>query len=89
MPYRAILFEVAGLIALWSVTSDIRNGAATARTWTIYFNENPLGFLLVVLVKTGFVFLAVAVLLHSFGMVGDPIAALQQALPFLARQKVH
>jgi hypothetical protein len=79
-----IATEIAGLIALWSVASDLRTGkAATSKAWTVDFAHNRIGFCLLVAFKIAFVAFAAAMLLHAFGMVGDPVAALKQAAPFL------
>lgn len=60
-----IATEIAGLIALWSVASDLRTGkAATSKTWTVDFAHNRIGFCLLVAFKVAFVAFAAAMLLR-------------------------
>ncbi len=81
------VFAIAGLVALWSVASDIRSGkaATTKPAWTIDRQENPGGFWFTVLCKAAFVGFAIALLLHALGLIGDPVAWIRQTFPFLAR----
>lgn len=82
-----VAIEIAGLIALWTVVNDLRTGkAATTKTWTVDFAHNPVGFCLLVAFKIAFVAFAAAMLLHALGLIGDPVAALKQALPFFFRR---
>lgn len=82
-----VAIEIAGLIALWSVVNDLRTRkAATSKAWTVDFAHNRIGFCLLVAFKIAFVAFAGAMLLHALGLIGDPVAALKQALPFFGRR---
>jgi len=81
-----VAIEIAGLIALWSVANDLRTGkAATSKAWTVDLADNRTGYLLLVACKIGFVSFAAAKLLHAVGLIGDPVAALKLAWPFLGQ----
>lgn len=81
---RALFFEVMGLYSAWSIVQDIKAGASTNRGMTIEAKDNPGGFYLIQFVKTCFVCFAIAVLLNTLGLIGDPYIWLKQNLPFLA-----
>jgi hypothetical protein len=82
-----VAIEIAGLIALWSIANDLRSRkAATSKAWTVDFAHNRIGFCLLVAFKIAFIAFAAAMLLHALGLIGDPVAALQQALPFFGRR---
>jgi hypothetical protein len=82
-----VAIEIAGLIALWSVASDLRTRkAATSKAWTVDFAHNRIGFCLLVAFKVAFVAFAAAMLLHALGLIGNPVAALKQAMPFFGRR---
>jgi hypothetical protein len=76
-------FEIIGLWSLWSMIGDLRTGNTTNRNMTIDVKENPGGFYLVMACKAAFVCFAVAVLLNSLGLIGDPFVWMRQNLPFL------
>ena len=83
-PFVATIFGILGLIALRAIRNNIRSGTATSRGWTCTIYANPIRFCLIVSTRAAFVGLAFAEILHAFGLVGDPIANLKHALPFLA-----
>jgi len=60
------------------------SGTASSRGWTCNIDDNPIGFCLIVSGKAVVVGLAIAEILHAFGFVGDPIAHIKHARPFLA-----
>jgi len=59
------------------------------RGWTCTVDDNPVGFCLIVAMKGALVGCAIAEILHAFGLAGDPVAQIQQALPFLASGRVQ
>jgi hypothetical protein len=82
-----VAIEIAGLIALWSIANDLRSRkAATSKAWTVDFAHNRIGFCLLVAFKIAFIAFAAAMLLHALGLIGEPVAALKQALPFFGRR---
>jgi hypothetical protein len=82
-PFIATVFGIIGLFAIWGIQKDITTGTATSRGWTCTIDDNPFGFCLIVCTKAAFVGLAVAEILHACGLVGDPVANIKHALPFL------
>jgi len=82
-PFVATIFGILGLIALRAIRNNIRSGTATSRGWTCTIYANPIRFCLIVSTRAAFVGLAFAEILHAFGLVGDPIANIKHALPFL------
>jgi hypothetical protein len=74
-----------GLYSLWGVLNELRTGVAVGRNSksTIDVRENPGGFYLLVFVKAAFVCFATAVVLHGFGLIGDPLVWMRHYLPFL------
>ena len=82
MLYTA-LFEAFGVVALWTMVTDIRAGSTTNRGTTIDARENPGGFYLVMFAKGAFACFAAAMLLHSLGLIGDPVTWIHQTFPFL------
>ena len=83
--FTATVFGILGLIALWAIRNNIRSGTARSQGWTCNIDDNPIGFCLIVSMKAAFVALAIAEILHAFGLVGDPFVNIKHALPFLAQ----
>jgi hypothetical protein len=80
----AIIFGILGLMAIWGIQRDISSGSATGRGWTCTIDDNPIGFCLIVSVKVFVIGLAIAEILHAFGL-ADPIVHIKRMLPaFLA-----
>lgn len=77
------LFEALGAVALWTMVTDIRAGSTTNRGMTINVRENPGGFYLVMFAKGAFACFAAATLLHTLGLIGDPVAWVHETFPFL------
>jgi hypothetical protein len=77
----AIVFGILGQMAIWGIQRDIRSGSATSRGWTCTIDDNPIGFCLIVSVKVFVIGLAIAEILHAFGLAGDPIVRFKQMLP--------
>jgi hypothetical protein len=85
----AAVFGLLGLAAIYGIRKDIISGSATSRGWTCTIDDNPVGFCLIVAMKGALVGCAIAEILHAFGLAGDPVAQIQQALPFLASGRVQ
>jgi hypothetical protein len=79
--YIALIFGIFGLIAAYTIQNDIKRGV-TWDQWTFALDQNPIMFSVAILGKASIVVLAIAEILHAFGLVGDPIAALRAILPF-------
>jgi hypothetical protein len=79
----AIIFGIIGLLAIWGIRQNIRSGSATSRGWTCTIDDNPIGFCLIVSVKVFVIGLAIAEILHAFGLAGDPILHIKHMLPAL------
>jgi hypothetical protein len=82
MLYTAV-FEALGAVALWTMVTDIRAGSTTNRGWTIEAKENPGGFYFLMFAKGAMGCFAGAILLHSLGLIGDPVIWIHQTFPFL------
>jgi hypothetical protein len=82
-------FLFMGLYSLASLLSDLKTGVAAGRNRNVDVREYPGWFYLLVLTKTAFAGFAFAVVLHAFGLIGDPMVWTRQTLPFLMpRQRV-
>lgn len=77
------LFLCAGLYSMASLVNDLRTGIALSRNNTVDVREYPGWFYLLIFTKTVFISFALAVVLHAFGLIGDPFAWVRQTLPFL------
>lgn len=77
------LFEALGAVALWTMVTDIRAGSTTNRGMTIDAKENPGGFYLVMFAKGALACFAATTLLHSLGLIGDPVTWIHETFPFL------
>jgi hypothetical protein len=71
------------LYSLASLVSDLRTGVASSRNRSVDVREYPGWFYLLAFTKTAFISFAFAVVLHAFGLIGDPFAWMRQTLPFL------
>jgi hypothetical protein len=81
--YNAIAFAFIALAALWGIHGNNRSGTASSRGWACAIDDNPIGFCLIVSTKAAIFGFSIAEILHSFGLVGDPIASIRHALPWL------
>jgi hypothetical protein len=64
---------------------QLRTGTTTSAGMKFAFDDNPIGFCLVIAMKAGFVGFAVAEIFHAAGVVSDPMVSIQKTLPFLPR----
>jgi hypothetical protein len=76
-------FLILGLAAIWGIGKNITTGTASSRGWTCTIDDNPIGFCLIVSMKGAMVGFAIAEILFALGLMGDPLARIKQALPFL------
>jgi hypothetical protein len=72
-----------GLYSLASLVGDLRTGVAASRNRNVDVREYPGWFYLLVFTKKAFISFACAVVLHAFGLIGDPFVWMRQTLPFL------
>jgi len=87
--FIAAVFGLLGLAAIYGIRKDISSGSATSRGWTCTIDDNPVGFCLIVAMKGALIGFAIAEILYACGLVSDPIARIQHALPFLASGRVQ
>ena len=86
--FIALVFGFLGVMAAWGICNALKTGAASSISgWAFQLDKNPVGFSLIVAMKGCFVIFGIAEILYAFGLVGDPFKAIQDALPFLARQR--
>ena len=76
-------FLIVGLYSAWAMVNDLQTGIAKTRSGTVDVREFPGWFYLLIFVKAVFVCLSTAVVLHAFGLIGDPFVWMRQNLPFL------
>jgi hypothetical protein len=80
---NAAVFLILGLAAIRGIGKNITTGTASSRGWTCTIDDNPIGFCLIVSMKGAMVGFAIAEILYGLGLIGDPIAQIRHALPFL------
>lgn len=83
MPYWVIATGAGfyGVLAARRVVLDLRRGISSSYVHTYYCDEEPIGYTLCLLSWIGIVVLCSAIVLHAFGLVGEPITAINAALP--------
>lgn len=81
--FIATVFGLLGLAAIYGIRKNIISGTATSRGWTCTIDDNPVGFCLIVAMKGALVCFAIAEILFAFGLAGDPVAQIRDALPWL------
>ena len=75
---------VLGCIAVLSVPTlvrGLRDGVASSFVREYHLDENPVGYSLCIMGEIGIIALGAAAVLHAFGIVGNPFAAIQSLLP--------
>ena len=68
------LFAPFIVFACWSLVEAWRTGKIKSRGWTFQATESPIGFWLVALCHLGILVFGLALALHAFGLIGDPIS---------------
>lgn len=60
---------------------SLRDGVASSFVRTYHVDEEPIGYGLCILGEIGIVLLGAAMVLHAFGFIGNPLAAIDSVLP--------
>jgi hypothetical protein len=68
-----ILFAPFTVIACWSLVGAWRTGKIRSRGWTFQADKSPIGFWLVAVCHFGILVFSLALALHAFGLIGDPV----------------
>ena len=79
--FVAVIFGCFAALAVGSIARAIRNGVASSFVRQYQIDENPAGYLLCLLSDAGIVVLGTAVVLYAFGLIGNPIDAINQFVP--------
>jgi hypothetical protein len=84
MQYTSLaIFASMAVIAAWSILNDLSTGVARDELYRFSLDTNPLGFVAIIGGKMFVIVFAIAMILHAFGLAGDPVKALQPYLdPF-------
>jgi hypothetical protein len=78
-----MIIEIAGLLALASLITDLRTGQDVSRSGVVDRRENPGGFWFLIAIKAAFICFAVAEVLFGIGLINhDPYVWLQQHTSF-------
>jgi hypothetical protein len=77
----AIVLGFFAVLAAWSVARALRDGVASSYVREYQLDENPVGYSLCIMSETGIVFLGAAMILHAFGIIDNPLAAIDAVLP--------
>jgi hypothetical protein len=84
MQHPWIAATVLGLFAAlvaWRLPRSLREGVASSFVREYHVDENPIGYSLCILSDMGIIVLGTAVVLHAFGILGEPFAAIDALLP--------
>ena len=77
-------FICLGVYVAVSLVGDLRTGVIVDRRWgDVDVRELPGLFYVRMFIKVFVICLAIAVLLHAFGLTGDPFVWMRDYLPFL------
>jgi hypothetical protein len=76
-PAIAAIFGPLMILAAWGIKRDLATGVARDELYSFRADRNPLGFLVVISGKIFIIGFGAAVILHAFGLMGDPVEALQ------------
>jgi len=88
MPYWVIasVFGILALAAMWGIYSSLVTGVTIGETSTYNVDDNPIGFVAVVMGKFFVLCFSVAMALHALGfLAADPMEWLQRMFPFLPK----
>ena len=80
----AVLGGVA-VVTAGTLVRSLRNGVASSFVRTYHVDEEPLGYGACILGEIGIILLGAAMLLHAFGFIGNPLAAIDSVLPTFLR----
>lgn len=81
-----LIFGALAVVAAWRIQRDLLTGVSGDGRARYALGQNPFGYLLMIVSKVLVLVLCAAEVLHALGMVGDPVAAIQTAFPFLPRR---
>jgi hypothetical protein len=82
----ALIFSGLASIEAWSIRKAYLSGAIDGPNYHYRFNDNPLGFAAAIFLRVGIIAFAGAEIAYACGLIGNPIVAIQHALPFLPTQ---
>jgi hypothetical protein len=82
--YIALIFWGLSICAVYGIIHGFRS-AVVRGPYTYHQETNPIAFSLVMLSKVFVIGLAVAETLYAFGLIDDPIVALNAVMPFHRR----
>jgi hypothetical protein len=81
----ALVMGSLAVLAAVAVARDLRTGVASSFVRQYHVDGDPVGYTLCILGEVGIVVLGAAMVLHAFGIVGNPIAAIDAILPAFLR----
>lgn len=68
-----VMFAPFAVFAAWSLIEAWRSGKIKSRGWTFQADKSPIGFWLVAVCHLGILVFGLALVLHAFGLIGDPV----------------
>ena len=77
----ATVMGCLGVLATFSLARGLREGVARSFVAEYYLDENPIGYSLCILSDLGIIALGIAAVLYAFGIIGNPIDAIDSVLP--------
>jgi hypothetical protein len=78
----ATVMGVLGVLAACRLGHDLRRGVSSSEVREYRVDENPTGYWVSIGGLMFAVFLGAAEVLHAFELMGDPILAINNVLPF-------
>ncbi len=70
-------FGFVAFAAAWSILTDLVTGVAGDRKYDLRLNSHPVSYIAIICGKVAVMGFAVAEILHTFDLVGDPELALR------------
>jgi hypothetical protein len=83
--FIALVFSGFAMIAAWGIRKACIIGEIGGSMYHYKIDANPIGFAIAILLRVGIIAFAGADIAYACGLIGDPILAIQQVLPFLPR----
>ena len=81
----ALVFSGFAVIAGWTIRKACITGEIGGSMYHYKIDANPVGFAMAILLRVGIIAFAGAEIAYACGLIGDPILAIQHALPFFPR----
>lgn len=72
-----LVFAPLAILAVWSIMRDFAIGIAQDEIYRFRADTNPTGFLVVIGGKIFVIVFGIAMILHAYGFIGDPVKALR------------